>query len=75
MPLPPKGIHFHDLRHTAATLLLARGTHPKVVSEMLGHSDIGITLRIYGHVLPNMQREAADMMNTILQKKQGENQN
>jgi integrase len=37
-------IRFHDLRHTAATLLLRRGAHPKIVSEMLGHSTIAITL-------------------------------
>jgi integrase len=54
-------IHFHDLRHTAATLLLKRGVHVKVVSEMLGHASISITLGIYAHVLPNMQRDAADM--------------
>lgn len=47
-------IRFHDLRHTAATLLLLADVHPKVVSEMLGHSDIAITLRIYSHVLPDM---------------------
>ncbi|HEX5157252.1 MAG TPA: site-specific integrase [Ktedonobacterales bacterium] len=45
----------HDLRHTAATLLLARGVPVKVVSEMLGHASVGITLSIYGHVLPPMQ--------------------
>lgn len=55
-------IDFHDLRHTAATLLLKRGVHIKVVSEMLGHSSISITLQIYAHVLPNMQRDAADMV-------------
>jgi integrase len=60
-------IRFHDLRHTAATLLLARGVHVKVVSEMLGHANIGITLAIYGHVLPHMQQYAADTMNTMLQ--------
>ncbi len=54
-------IHFHDLRHTAATLLLKRGVHVKVVSEMLGHASISITLSIYTHVLPTMQRDAADM--------------
>ncbi len=43
-------IRFHDLRHTAATLMLSRGIHPKIVSEMLGHSTIGITLDLYSHV-------------------------
>lgn len=59
-------IRFHDLRHTAATLLLARGVHVKVVSELLGHSDIAITLRVYGHVLPHMHGIAADVMDTML---------
>jgi integrase len=44
---------FHDLRHTCATLLLTKGVHPKIVSEMLGHSSVSITLDIYSHlVLP-----------------------
>ncbi len=55
-------IRFHDLRHTAATLLLGQGIHVKVVSEMLGHADVSITLRIYAHVLPHMQQQAADAM-------------
>ena len=59
-------IRFHDLRHTAATLLLLAGVHPKVVSEMLGHSDIAITLRIYSHVLPDMQQEASAAMDRLL---------
>lgn len=56
----------HDLRHTAATLLLARGVPVKVVSEMLGHANVGITLSIYGHVLPHMQQQAADTMDAML---------
>jgi integrase len=52
-------IRFHDLRHTHATLLLQQGVHPKIVSERLGHSTIGITMDTYTHVLPNMQKEAA----------------
>jgi integrase len=51
-------IRFHDLRHTAATLLLLQGVHPKVVSEMLGHSTVSMTLDTYSHVLPDMQRDA-----------------
>jgi integrase len=50
-----KRIRFHDLRHTAATLLLLSGIHPKVVSEMLGHADVTITLKLYSHVLPHLQ--------------------
>ncbi len=52
-------MRFHDLRHTHATLLLARGVHPKVVSERLGHASIAITLDTYSHVLPTLQEEAA----------------
>jgi len=59
-------IRFHDLRHTAATLLLGRGVNPKIVSEMLGHASIGITLDIYSHVLPDMQAQAADAMDAAL---------
>jgi integrase len=59
-------IHFHGLRHTAATLLLARGVSVKVVSEMLGHSSVVVTLTLYGHVLPHMQRDAAITMDQVL---------
>ena len=54
-----EGRKFHDLRHTAATLMLGAGVHPKVVSERLGHATIAITLDTYSHVLPDMQRDAA----------------
>jgi integrase len=64
-------IRFHDLRHTAATLLLSRGINPKVVSEMLGHSSVAITLGLYGHVLPHMQREAASVMDAMLRGPDG----
>lgn len=52
-------IRFHDLRHTCATILLARNVNPKIVSEMLGHATVAITLDTYSHVLPNMQDGAA----------------
>jgi integrase len=58
-------IRFHDLRHTAATLLLLQGVHPKVASEMLGHSNVGITLGLYSHVLPSMQEAAAAAMERV----------
>jgi integrase len=61
-----KRIRFHDLRHTAATLLLLSGIHPKVVSEMLGHADVTITLKLYSHVLPHMQHAAAAAMEQLL---------
>jgi integrase len=57
---------FHDLRHTCATLLLTQNVNPKVVSEMLGHSSIAITLDTYSHVLPNMQDSAARALEKAL---------
>jgi integrase len=59
-------IRFHDLRHTCATLLLGRNVNPKIVSEMLGHATIAITLDTYSHVLPNMQSETAKAMEDAL---------
>ncbi|MDD1775985.1 MAG: site-specific integrase [Candidatus Methanomethylicus sp.] len=59
-------IRFHDLRHTAATLMLQQGVHPKVVQERLGHADITLTLNTYSHVLPSMQEEAAAKMDELL---------
>jgi integrase len=59
-------IRFHDLRHTCATLLLTRNVNPKIVSEMLGHSTIAITLDTYSHVLPNMRDQAAVAMEEAL---------
>jgi integrase len=52
-------IRFHDLRHSHATHLIAAGVHVKVVSERLGHSSVAFTLDRYGHVLPNLQSDAA----------------
>ncbi len=59
-------VRFHDLRHTAATLLLGEGVHPKVVSEMLGHTNTSITLDLYSHATPTMQREAAGAFDRLL---------
>jgi integrase len=59
-------IRFHDLRHTAATLMLQQGIHPKVVQERLGHSQISMTLDTYSHVLPNMQEEAAQKIDELI---------
>lgn len=58
-------LRFHDLRHTAATLLLSANVHPKIVQEMLGHSTIALTLDTYSHVIPSMQDKAADTMDNI----------
>lgn len=60
-------IRFHDLRHAHATHMLANGVHPKVASERLGHSKIGITLDLYSHVMPGMQQEAVQRVDAALQ--------
>jgi integrase len=66
-------IRFHDLRHAHATHLLSAGVHPKIASERLGHSKVGITLDLYSHVLPGMQADAAarvdDALRAALQKR------
>jgi integrase len=59
-------VRFHDLRHTAASLMLAGGVPLKVVSEALGHSSIAITADVYSHVTPDLRREAADAMDRAL---------
>ena len=55
-------MRFHDLRHAAASLLLAQGVNVKVIAEMLGHAGVRVTLRVYAHLMPSAQREAPDAM-------------
>ena len=59
-------IRFHDLRHAHATHLLASGVHPKIASERLGHSKVGITLDLYSHVMPGMQDDAVAKLDAAL---------
>jgi integrase len=59
-------MRIHDLRHTCATLLLAQGVHPKVVQEILGHSQISLTMDTYSTVLPTVSRAAAEQMDAVL---------
>jgi integrase len=59
-------VRFHDLRHTCASLLLAQNVHPRVVMEILGHSQIALTMNTYSHVMPTMQEEAASRMDAVL---------
>ena len=54
------------VRHTCATLLLTKGIHPKIVSEMLGHSSIAMTLDAYSHVIPGLGEAAAGAMEDAL---------
>jgi integrase len=57
---------FHDLRHSCATLLLVQGVSPRVVMDVLGHSQIALTMNTYSHVLPELGRQAADRMEDLL---------
>src|ERR1039457_7509970 len=58
-------VRIHDLRHTAATLLLIQGVHARVVMELLGHSQIAVTMR-YSHMVPALRKKAADQMAAVL---------
>jgi integrase len=57
---------FHDLRHSCATLLLVQGVAPRVVMDVLGHSQIAMTMNTYSHVIPELRRTAADRMDDLL---------
>ena len=61
--VPP--IRFHDLRHTRATLLFQADAHSKIVSERLGHISVGLTLDVYSHTPPGMQREAVGRLDAL----------
>ncbi len=61
-----RAVTFHGLRHTHITALLADGINPKVVSERAGHANVAITLGLYGHVMPNMQADAAARVDAAL---------
>jgi integrase len=58
-------LRFHDLRHTCATMLIAQGIHPRTVMEVLGHSQISVTMNTYGHVQPEVMRAASDAMDRL----------
>lgn len=59
-------MRFHDLRHYAATLLLSDGVHPKIVQELLGHSNIAITLDTYSHILPTLHGGVPGRLDELL---------
>ena len=68
--LKKAGIHavrVHDLRHTCATILMLSGVHPKVVQEILGHSNIALTLGTYSHTMPSMKKAATDVFDNFLE--------
>jgi len=58
-------LRFHDLRHSAATLLLAQGVHPRYIMELLGRSSISLTMNTYGHILEEMKRETARQTDAV----------
>jgi len=61
---------FHDLRHSCATLLLAQGVPARVVMEILGHSQVGITMNTCTHVIPELRKDAADRMESLLSERE-----
>jgi integrase len=60
-------MRFYDMRHTCASLLIALGVHPRVVMDILGHSQISLTMNTYGHVMPVARQDAADKMPSVLE--------
>jgi integrase len=62
----PQSVRFHDLRHSCATLLIAQGVHPRVVMEILRHSQISTTMNTYAHVLPRLQQDATAKIEALL---------
>ncbi len=60
-----ENVRFHDLRHSHASQLLAAGVPPQVVSERLGHGDLSVTLRVYAHLLPNLQEAAKSKIDKV----------
>ena len=61
-----KGIRFHDLRHTFASLMLLRGAKPKVISEALGHASVAFTMDVYSHIIEGMQSDAMALLDEVL---------
>ena len=59
-------VRFHDLRHSAASLLIAQGVSLRTIMELLGHSSIAMTANVYGHLAPEMLRDVADKMEAVL---------
>jgi integrase len=61
-----KGVRFHDLRHTFASLMLLRVAKPKVISEALGHSSVAFTMDTYSHIIDGMQEDAMALLDEVL---------
>lgn len=60
-----EGFHFHSLRHTYTSNLLAKGAAPKDVQELLGHSDVNLTLNVYAHSARESKRNSAKLLDTL----------
>jgi integrase len=69
----PRHVRFHDLRHTCASLLLAQNVHPRVVMDVLGHSQISLTMDTYSYVMPALTRDAANLMDGVLTRSMAAN--
>jgi len=61
----PKGLRFHDLRHTYAALPIAEGAHPRAIMERMGHSSITVTLDRYGHLLPGLEARLDNALDRV----------
>ena len=59
-------VRLHDLRHACASFMIAQGVHPRVVMELLGHSQISLTMNTYSHVMPDAMKEAVRAVETLL---------
>jgi integrase len=61
----PEDVRTHDLRHTCASLLISLGAHPRAIMERLGHSDITVTLNVYGHLFPSLEEQLTDGLDEL----------
>jgi hypothetical protein len=59
-------IRFHDLRHGCATVLISQGVHPRIVMEIMGHSQISVTMNAYGHRIPEVNRDALNSLGDLV---------
>lgn len=66
-------IRLYDWRHTSATLLIAQGVHAKIISERLGHSNIKVTMDVYGHALRSADQAAADTFENLFEPSKAKN--
>lgn len=71
LPVEKRGLRFHDLRHTCASLLIAAGAHPKLIQARLGHSSITTTLDRYGHLFPSVEEALADTLDATFKRAVG----